>query len=208
MIKIVGETSGDDIDYIEPEFIDSVSAPRQRNRTYVDNARLSKELVEWLEVIKTKKDAPMPNYVAESILRIATGRSKASKFRDYSYIQDMIGDAVLNILLYIKNFDYTTQTRTGKINAYGYIYRACDNFFMQRLLKEKHQQAIKYMVMTGMDKAEFLDEFSNNQYDVESVYENMIGKSYEYDRFLENRKKPSKRTEMDENDYFVFDDVI
>jgi len=73
------------------------------------------------------------------IHKIATGLSYAPNFINYTYKDDMIGDAVYKMLLAIKNkkFDLTSD-----YNPFSYFTTIAFHAFINRIKKEKKQREI------------------------------------------------------------------
>ena len=73
------------------------------------------------------------------IHKIATGLSYAPNFINYTYKDDMIGDAVYKMLLAIKNkkFDLTSE-----YNPFSYFTTIAFHAFINRIKKEKKQREI------------------------------------------------------------------
>jgi len=92
----------------------------------------------------------MTNDLAENIKKIAYGLSYNSSFINYSYRDDMIGDALIKMYSALAgkkyNFDKTTN-RDGKIrpcNPFSYFTTIAFNAFVNRIKKEKrHHEAEK-----------------------------------------------------------------
>jgi len=111
---------------------------------YVSNKDLVEELRPWLETVKKiKKKHPgydqtqlpeLPETVGTGIIQIVTGLGSRSNFANYSYLDDMIGDAVMNCIAYIHNFDLNKSN-----NVFAYIYQIAHNAFIRRItLEQKH----------------------------------------------------------------------
>lgn len=120
-----------------------------RGRDYVDTKELHKALVEY----KTKVDAakangePLPgvsNYIGLCIYKIAENTAKRSEFNGYTFVDEMVADAVENCLRYIHNFDPKYP------NPFGYISRIVWNAFITRIKTEKKNTAIKFKSMEKM----------------------------------------------------------
>jgi len=104
---------------------------------YVDNKKLTKELGEWAgrvrkQIENDEKPERMPDYIAECVFLICTNMSYKSSFINYTYKEDMIGDAIENCIRYIKNFDPIKYN-----NAFGYISTIAYYAFVRRIKKEK-----------------------------------------------------------------------
>ncbi|AGN30113.1 sigma factor for late transcription [Vibrio phage nt-1] len=158
---------------------------------YVDNKALYASLCEWKEEMKTAPEdvhVPVPNFVAESILKISENLSRRYNFSGYTatWKEEMIGDAIEHCLRYIKNFD----TEKYK-NPHAYITRICFNAFVQRIKKERQDTAIKYKV--------FLCDSSNYSMDGEEAdYEflqQMLERVNSYETSKKDKAQPDEKNE-------------
>lgn len=114
---------------------------------YVEN----EELLE--EIIKFKKTKIMSDRLGEMILLIAKRFSTIGKFRNYTWRDDMIADAVLTCVKYCHSFDPKKST-----NPHAYITKICLNQFRQYLKKQKKHSTIKDVCVNDGHKVCDLDE--------------------------------------------------
>lgn len=77
--------------------------------------------------------------LGESIYKIATGLSYAPNFINYSYKDDMIGDAIVKMFsaLQLKKFDITSGN-----NPFSYFTTIAFHAFINRIKKEKKQRQV------------------------------------------------------------------
>ena len=120
---------------------------------YVNNAEFSQAVVAYVKssnlAKETDKPIPIvPNYIADSFLRIAEGLSHKSNFIRYTYREEMVMDAVENCLKAINNYNIEAATRTGNPNAFAYFTQISWYAFLRRIAKEKKHQDIKERFMT------------------------------------------------------------
>lgn len=111
---------------------------------YVDNKRLFKEICEYKKLVAKakKKGQPspaIPEYIGECILAIATRLSTKPNFINYSFREDMISDAVENVLLYLNNFNPEKSQ-----NPFAYFTQITHYAFIRRIEREKKHQYTKY----------------------------------------------------------------
>jgi DNA-directed RNA polymerase specialized sigma24 family protein len=64
---------------------------------------------------------------------------------NYSYKEEMIGDAIENCIQYIRSFNPEKST-----NPFSYFTQVVWHAFIHRIQKEKKQQYIKYKAMDNM----------------------------------------------------------
>ena len=137
---------------------------KQKSIHYVNNNDFSHAVVEYVKTVdKARKDKTtipkVPDYIAQSFLRIAEGLSHKSNFIRYTYREEMVMDAVENCLKAISNYNIETATRTGKPNAFAYFTQISWYAFLRRIAKEKKQQDVKLKYLTNSG----IENFLNNE---------------------------------------------
>ena len=150
---------------------------RKKGVNYIDNkvfAAAVREHVDGVneDLAEDKEPRQVSNYIAESFLKITTGLSMAPNFKDYSYREDMVMDAVENCIKAINNFDYDRPTRTGKPNPFSYFTQISYFAFLRRIAKEKKQSHIKQKLINYSAP----DVFANFDSDQKNMGETMVGK--------------------------------
>ena len=111
-------------------------------RHYVDNKKLFEAIVEYRKALAAtdgKERPPIPEYIGECILKIATRLSHKPNFASYSFREDMVSDAVENVVLYLHNFD-PDKSR----NPFAYVTQICTYAFIRRINREKQHAYTKY----------------------------------------------------------------
>jgi DNA-directed RNA polymerase specialized sigma subunit len=129
---------------------------------YVDNNKLYEALVEWQKELRSahrKKlpNPPLPDYVAECMMKMANRLSQKAGFINYTYREDMVGDALESCLRYIHNFD----PKRSK-NAFAYITQIIHNAFIRRIQKEQKQLYVKMRIV---DDADFVGSYERQDGD-------------------------------------------
>lgn len=176
-----------------------MDTPNKQNH-YVDNKKLYEAIIEYKQkVLEASKNSqmkpPIPNYVGECILMIATRLSTKPNFVNYSYREEMISDGVENCICYFDNFD---PSKTN--NPFAYFTQIIYYAFLRRILKEKKQLYIKHKTLenslilhTLVEQGELSDvDITPTIVDLEN--ENMFDfiKSFE-DNLLAKKTKKSKK---------------
>lgn len=110
----------------------------------VDNKKFYDAIVEYKkECAKAEEqglDKPrLPPYIGECIFRIAKKLSYHKWFMNYSFKDDMIGEAFLHSVKYFDNFD---PEKTD--NPFAYFTQVCKNAFMHEMMKEEKSRYIMY----------------------------------------------------------------
>ena len=133
----------------------------------MNNADFSQAVVDYVTVLNEarKQEQPLPivpDYIAQSFLRIAEGLSHKSNFVRYTYREEMVMDAVENCLKAIENYNLEAATRSGKPNAFSYFTQISWYAFLRRIAKEKKQQDIKAKYITQSGIEEFIASTDDN----------------------------------------------
>ena len=98
---------------------------------------------------------PIPNYLGECFLKIATHLSYKPNFVNYMFREDMISDGIENCVQYIHNFDPEKSK-----NPFAYFTQIIHYAFLRRIQKEKKQLDIKTKIIerTGFDEVMMVDD--------------------------------------------------
>lgn len=115
---------------------------------YVDKKVMQEAIVKWLDVkdeaVATGKPEPvLPNCIALTILDICTKMARRPNFNAYTYIDDMIGDAIYDCTRAVKNFN----RNHVQVNPFGYFSRVAWNAFVRRIQSEQAFSKLKQDLM-------------------------------------------------------------
>ena len=173
---------------------------------YVDNKALFEALVVWHR--KKQPKPPLPDFVAECMMKMANRLSQKAGFVNYTYREDMVGDALESCLRYIHNFNPAKST-----NAFAYITQIMHNAFIRRIQKEQKQLYVKMRIV---DQAEFIDSYErqngdeahyNNSY-VTYLQENKGDVITKFENWKESKKtKANAKKKKKTADLFTEDEV-
>lgn len=109
---------------MEPE----IKVKPNKEQYYVNPAEFKKQIQIYYET------GDCTNYLGGCLNKIAEGLGYSPKFINYSYKEDMIGDALIKMFsaLKRKKFDVTTDT-----SPFGYFTTIAFHAFINRIKKEK-----------------------------------------------------------------------
>ena len=156
------------------------------------------------------------DYIGYAILRTAQGIAMKHCYRNYPFLEEMIGDAVENCVRYIHNFD-PEETR----EPFSYITSSIERTFWRTIKKEKKKQYIQALkiqragiedVMHNTQDHDQDENFRNTwieklqqSTDIIQDYEENLKKSQEKAR---KRRAAKKQKELEESnlDEFTQDD--
>lgn len=175
---------------------------------YINNLEFLEALREYRKKLYEAKELgiekpPIPNYIGECILKIATRITQSSNFigsknRSVYFTRatfnthrdEMIGDAVENCLRYIHNFDPEKSS-----NPFAYFTQIIVHAFIRHIHKEKRQLLIKNKIIMDVD----LDMFDTQEHDSDDIYVNSYLKFLQENVIHDEVKpeikvKPKKKT--------------
>lgn len=113
---------------------------------YVDNEKFYLVLCEYLDAVKKSKEngepePRIPDYIGECLLLIAEKLATRYNFSAYTFKDDMVGDALLNCLKYLKNFNPFYK------KPFAYFTWIMWRAFLRRIYAEKKQSYIKHKTL-------------------------------------------------------------
>jgi|SaaInlV_165m_DNA_1040744.scaffolds.fasta_scaffold41409_1 hypothetical protein len=109
---------------------------KKKNPAHYVNAK------EFTQDIKNYYDSgtdDIGNKLGESIYKIATGLSFAPNFINYSYKDDMIGDAIVKMFSALQSKKFNLDTGN---NPFSYFTTIAFHAFINRIKKEKKQRQV------------------------------------------------------------------
>ena len=151
----------------------AVMTKRKRSVHYVNNKEFLEALVQYRKKVReiaekeipgiteeqlkkwtSPNKPPIPNYIGECILKIATHLSFKPNFVNYMFKDDMISDGIENCIQYLHNFNPEKSQ-----NPFAYFTQIIHFAFIRRIGKEKRQLEIKNKILerTGFDEV-FTDD--------------------------------------------------
>ena len=155
----------------------TIMKKRKRSEHYVNNKEFLEALIQYKKKVKNAEEngeikPPIPNYIGECILKIATHLSFKPNFVNYMFKDDMISDGIENCIQYLHNFDPEKSS-----NPFAYFTQIIHYAFLRRIQREKRQLEIKNKILekTGFSEV-FVDDAGvdgNNYSDYNSIKESI-----------------------------------
>ena len=149
--------------------------PKKKSEHYVNNKELLEAMIVYRAKVSIAKEKfiikypdkeppksgpwegkpPIPNYLGECFLKIATHLSYKPNFVNYMFREDMISDGIENCVQYIHNFDPEKSK-----NPFAYFTQIIHYAFLRRIQKEKKQLDIKTKIIekSGFDEVMVVDD--------------------------------------------------
>ena len=162
---------------------------------YVNNAEFYQRIVEW----KNSGDNEIPEDIAATIMMICKNLAKSGKFAGYSWIEAMVGDAILACIKFCRNFDPNKSK-----NPFAFYTQIAYNSFLKRIQIEKQR-------LDGL--AEYRDQITT-LYDIqgEDYYDDDDGRfghientAKRINRNYIKKKEPKKNTKNSIENFFEED---
>ena len=101
----------------------------KKTEYYIDPAVFKQQLIEYYKDSKTNESV-----IAESVNKIAQGLSYSSNFINYTYKDEMIGDAIVKMFTAVKNKKFNVESEH---NPFSYFTTIAFHAFINRIKKEK-----------------------------------------------------------------------
>jgi len=156
----------------------------RKPRNYINNKDLYENMVAYRVILlqaeeEGKQRPQVPNYIGKAIDLICKNLAKKPNFSGYTYKEDMIGDAMIDCISAVSNFD---PNKTN--NPFAYFTQIAWNAFIRRIHKEKKQTYIKHknfensFLMNELWEGDSNIQLGSNEYsaDVVRSYENKLTK--------------------------------
>lgn len=111
---------------------------------YTSKAGLQADLARWVTArdaarVDGKPDPEVPNSIGREILQICTKMSTRANFNGYTFLEEMIGDAVVDCTRAVRNYNVNRIEQ----NPFGYFSRIAWNAFLRRIEVEGAQTKLK-----------------------------------------------------------------
>ena len=99
---------------------------------YIDNKEFFEELKKRKELEEeTGEKQPISDYLGKCFLDISTNLAQKKNFANYTFIEEMIGDAIEQCIKYCDNFDPSLST-----SPFSYFTQIVYYTFLRRIKKE------------------------------------------------------------------------
>lgn len=138
---------------------------------YVNNKEFYEAMKEYIyacrEVPEGQPFPRVPEYIGECFLKIAQRTFMRANFNSYTYKEDMIGDAVEDCLIYMRNFNPDLYK-----NPFGYFSTYVWNAFVRKIEDEEKNRykRAKSIQFAGIDS----EVFAVQEHDIDEEYQNSM----------------------------------
>jgi hypothetical protein len=159
------------------------------DRNYIDNDLFLQELIDYKNRLKNNPQERIPEYIGKCILLICNKLGSRGNFSSYTYLSEMVEDAIEDCLKAVNNFDPTFVGVKGNVNPFGYFGKIAWWAFLQRISAEKEEQYVKHK---NFQNIHLLSPDDGNI--IDSIYSDQIIGDFE-----EMLKKKKNKKENKEN---------
>lgn len=175
----------------------------ESNNNYVDNAELMKHLADYKKRKNLDPNAQIDDYTARCLMAIAEGFSQRRNFRNYSFRDEMVSDAIENMLTYISNFDPEKSS-----NPFSYFSQISYFSFIRRISREKTQTYVRFKSiqkrflnnnLADLQEADHSEEGFDFSVD-DPLYQNMHDFIDEYEEGIRESKRKIQRRKDKQKD--------
>lgn len=184
---------------LKPTTIPPTPNSKKKVTNYVDNERLYADFVAWYAQRKEAEEAGNPEpqppaYLAQCIMLIPTHLANKFNFASYTYKDEMIGDAVENIVRYFRNFDINKSK-----NPFAYLTQITYYAFIRRIHIEKKNSYIKHKLIHSADVDEMVSMLDDEDPDFKIGFMEVLQQNSNPDleRLFEKAPKKKKGSDFD-----------
>lgn len=153
--------------------VNRVNAVKDPALYTVDKEQLKKDLLDYrnlcLQAEAEGRETPqIPDSIGKAFLQIATILSKKHYFIGYSFVNEMISDAVLKCCEACRKFDPTIGT-----SAFAYFMQVCWYEFLDRLKQEKKQKIVRASIAQNIGT--MLEDVARQEVDADEDFHTVMG---------------------------------
>lgn len=180
-------------------YVSDDTAPKN---IYIDKDLMFQYIKDYQASIKSAEENNLPEPMMSEelgtyILELATGLSRRYNFRYYTFVSEMVSDAVILGLRLSKTFDVSHPSA----NPFSYFSFSMFRSFMSNIKYEKKQLAGKYDYVLQLDIDTSAYQEHDNDNDNNSQYVNYLREYVDEARSF--KEKHTNETKSDENDVLI-----
>lgn len=136
---------------------------------YINNAKLLEEMRRYKEQKLHDPNHRIPESIGYAIYQIATNLARSPNFSGYTFKDEMIGDAIENVILYIDNFDPDKSK-----NVFAYFTQICYYAFLRRIKDERRHVYTRFKAIeTHFENEKHNPNHHHEHLDSYEIYDNM-----------------------------------
>lgn len=155
---------------------------------YINNKDLFEELkiyrAKYLQSLELGEERPqIPDSIASAIMRISNKLMNSFRFVNYSYKEEMIGDAILKCCAKIHLFDPERSE-----NPFAYITQIAWNAAINRIKNEQDESSVKAKMIRETITSEFVEHAAADD-DTQNSFVAFLKENDVYVDYIEERAK-------------------
>lgn len=160
-------------------------------KNYINNKEFLNALIEYQNDQKIAKEnnhppPEIPEYIGMCILKIAENMGKKKNFYQYTYKDDMIGDAIENCIRYLNSFNPEKSD-----NPFAYFSLVVHRAFLRRIEAEATQSYVKYKSLGNKTMSLYTE--SQDKKNLDMINDIMTDTSYDIIEKFEEKVSRKKR---------------
>lgn len=156
---------------------------------YVDNEKFHNALVEYVDKYRdTKRNGHtlprVSEYIGNCVLKIGENFARTHKYKQYPFIDEMVGDGILVCISYLHNYNYEKYK-----NPHAYCTFIIERVFWRRIRREKVYLATKQKMMRDVD----LTAYETQEFDADEDFKHVLKEIYQANTVQIDVDKPKKK---------------
>lgn len=202
LLKVV--TMGHQTIYHSGDKVKRAVSTKDPSTYLVDKEKLKADLLEYQQRcnLAESEGKPIPqisNSIGIAFLQIATILSKKHYFIGYSWIDEMISDAVIKCCESVRKFDTSAGT-----SAFAYFQQVCYFEFIGRINDEKKQKIVKASIVQNIGSQ--LNDVVTQEVDADEDFHSSMAEILALQSVeIDYKHKKKKEVEIDELPWDIFD---
>lgn len=169
-----------------------MASDRKNKPHYVSNVRMYEDYVKWYADIEKavangKSEPEIPPYIIESIMKLCTKLAYKPNFYNYSYRDDMVGEAIASCISSAKKFNIQKSN-----NPFSYFTTIAYHVFIGFISNEKNQTYVKAKLMIELPVNELFD-MDDEDHDMENTIHNGFMEYIREHAYIADTAKPRSR---------------
>jgi hypothetical protein len=129
---------------------------KRKSVNYINNKDLYEAMKALYEQKQAGENPRIPDYIGKCFLQICNKLGTRSNFAGYTYVDEMIDDAIENCVMAVHGFN-----PAKSINPFAYFSQIAWNAFVRRIKKEKKETYVKHK---NFEMNNLLDELVEDSY--------------------------------------------
>lgn len=175
-----------------------MKSPTKKKNIYLDKKEFYQAIADYRKKCldaeqEGKPKPPIPNYIGQSLTKLAEKIATMPCYMNYSYKEEMIGDGIINCIEYFDRFDPERSKE-----AFSYFTQVIIYAFWRRIYKENKNRYAMYKnfqeTIIGMHDSSLLTDSDDNHLLPTQLYDNINDFMSRFEKKEEEKKAKRKQT--------------